>query len=126
MEKRKFERAPLDQSVAVVDENWQTLLGEARDLSLGGAFIAGVSAPVGAKLVVHLRCPGEDEPMPFPCTVRWQRADGIGVQFGKLGARETHALSELIRTLAPSRTREKVASEADLDIPIDFDDAAEG
>jgi hypothetical protein len=29
--------------------------------------------------------------------VRWTRSDGMGVQFGLIGARETHAITELTR-----------------------------
>ena len=29
---------------------------------------------------------------------RWQRKDGMGIQFRLLGARETHAITEIVRT----------------------------
>ena len=33
----------------------------------------------------------------IPGVVRWTRPDGMGVQFGLLGARETHAITELTK-----------------------------
>jgi type IV pilus assembly protein PilZ len=33
----------------------------------------------------------------LPGIVRWAKPDGFGVQFGSLGARETHAISELLK-----------------------------
>jgi type IV pilus assembly protein PilZ len=33
----------------------------------------------------------------LPAIVRWTKPDGFGVQFGSLGARETHAISQLLK-----------------------------
>jgi type IV pilus assembly protein PilZ len=52
--------------------------------------------PFGAELVVHLLLPGQKAPFALPGVVRWTRAgEGMGVQFGLIGARETHAITEL-------------------------------
>jgi hypothetical protein len=37
-------------------------------------------------------------------TVRWTTKSGIGVQFGLLGARETHTITEIVRE-ASSKSR---------------------
>jgi hypothetical protein len=34
--------------------------------------------------------------MVLPAVVRWGRGDGIGVQFGQLGAHDTHAIVEFM------------------------------
>jgi hypothetical protein len=36
--------------------------------------------------------------MLLPGIVRWTKQDGMGVQFRLLGARETHAITEIMRT----------------------------
>jgi hypothetical protein len=44
-----------------------------------------------------LRFPGTKAELRLPAIVRWATPDGFGVQFGSLGARETHAISELFK-----------------------------
>ena len=52
----------------------------------------------GADLVVHVTLPGEKSPFAMPGVVRWSKAgEGMGIQFGLLGARETHAITELTK-----------------------------
>jgi len=48
-------------------------------------------------VVVYATLPGEKAPFAMPGVVRWCRPDGMGVQFGNLGARETHAITELTK-----------------------------
>jgi type IV pilus assembly protein PilZ len=58
-------------------------------------------AAFGADVVVHVRlhtaARGEQE-FALPAVVRWVRSDGMGVQFGLLGALETHAITELTKS----------------------------
>jgi type IV pilus assembly protein PilZ len=54
--------------------------------------------PFGTEVIVHLRLPAYKEEFLLPAVVRWTRQDGMGVQFGLLGARETHAITEVVRT----------------------------
>jgi type IV pilus assembly protein PilZ len=122
VEKRKFERVPLGEPVVVVDERTgERCVGEAADLSVGGMFIEGVKAPFGAVVTVHLHITGDEAALVLPGVVRWEREHGIGVQFGSLGARETHAITEVIARAAPSRTRERVSARSDV-IELDLDD----
>ena len=44
--------------------------------------------------------PAQKAPFALPGVVRWNRDDGMGVQFGLIGARETHAITELTRPKA--------------------------
>jgi type IV pilus assembly protein PilZ len=52
----------------------------------------------GTQLKIRCRLPGAREDYTLPAVVRWTREGGFGVQFGLLGARETHALTELMRS----------------------------
>jgi len=52
----------------------------------------------GTEIVVHLTLPGHRIPLAMPAVVRWSRVgQGMGLQFGLLGARETHAITELTK-----------------------------
>lgn len=74
-----------------------TLLGTAKDISLGGMFVEIEAAPAFATAVtILMRLPGVGEAR-LPAVVRWTKSEGFGVQFGLLGARETHAISKLLR-----------------------------
>ncbi len=69
------------------------MTGVALDIGLGGMFIEAVeSLAYGASLEVIL--PGSS--IRLPATVRWSSGNGMGVQFGLLGARETHAVTTLV------------------------------
>jgi hypothetical protein len=41
--------------------------------------------------------PGAKKDLRLPAVVRWVKPGGFGVQFGLLGAFETHVLSELMK-----------------------------
>jgi hypothetical protein len=72
--------------------------GMARDIGIGGIFIESNEAlPFGTEVVVVGRLPGSHIDLRLPGVVRWAKPDGFGVQFGLLGARETHAISALPR-----------------------------
>ncbi|HVH41644.1 MAG TPA: PilZ domain-containing protein [Labilithrix sp.] len=100
IEKRRYARAPIDLPVAfAVKGGASSGRGNGKDISIGGMFVeTGAPAPFGAEVVVRVRLPtaarGEQE-FALPGVVRWVRADGMGVQFGLLGALETHAITEL-------------------------------
>ncbi len=75
--------------------------GQVHDLSVGGAFIATESSPsVGTKLSATIDMP-EGKPLVVDATVRWTKPDGIGIQFGLMGVRETYAVSEFLSGLEP-------------------------
>ncbi|EYF08651.1 Hypothetical protein CAP_2511 [Chondromyces apiculatus DSM 436] len=63
-----------------------------RDISLGGMFVETTTqVPFGATVTLYLPLPGMHNTT-IKATVRWTKPDGMGVQFGVMGARETHAL----------------------------------
>jgi len=101
VELRRHPRAPVDAAVEFVAKaSSERLAGRCRDVSLGGMFIQ-TPAPLafGTELLVYLTWPGQKAPVALPAVVRWTRpGQGMGVQFGLIGARETHALTELTRT----------------------------
>jgi type IV pilus assembly protein PilZ len=77
-------------------DSWETFTGTARDISLGGMYIATDSAaPFGTEVFVRIRVPGRRDQMVLPGVVRWRGDDGMGIQFGMLGARETHAITQM-------------------------------
>ena len=63
--------------------------------SVFGTPLAG--AVFGAEVVIRTNLPGSSEEHVLPGVVRWTRPDGMGVQFGLLGARETHLITEILR-----------------------------
>ena len=99
MELRRFNRAPINRPVlfAPPDDD-VSIEGVAMDVSLGGMFIdTEYPASFGDAITVHLTFEESSEEFALPAKVRWTRADGMGVQFGLLGARETFAITEIVR-----------------------------
>jgi type IV pilus assembly protein PilZ len=100
VELRRYQRAAIDVAVEFVAKgSVERLAGRAKDVSLGGMFLeTPTPLPFGAELVVHVTLPGQKNLCALPGVVRWTRGtDGMGVQFGLIGARETHAITELTR-----------------------------
>ena len=72
--------------------------GVAKDLSLGGMFIEATTVPdFGTNLNIVCRLPGATRDSNLPAIVRWAKPGGFGVQFGPLGARETHVIAGLLK-----------------------------
>jgi type IV pilus assembly protein PilZ len=97
IENRRHQRAPLDVSVEFVGKGSEARLrGRARDISVGGMFIE-TTEPLAfaSELTVHITLPAQKQSFMLPGVVRWARDGGMGVQFGLVGARETHAITEL-------------------------------
>jgi type IV pilus assembly protein PilZ len=96
---RRFQRTPIDEDVTFAPAGADAAKGahgRARDISLGGMFIeTKAPLPFGANLSVVIRLSGET--LVLPAVSRWARDSGMGVQFGLLGARETHLITELSR-----------------------------
>lgn len=100
MEKRRHERASIDVPVLFAVKGAAGHgQGIGKDISIGGMFILTEgTAAFGAEVVVRvrLRTPsGGEQDFDLPGVVRWVRDGGMGVQFGLLGALETHAITEL-------------------------------
>jgi len=100
VELRRHQRAAIDVPVEFVAKgSTERIAGQAKDISVGGMFVESATPlPFGAEVVVHVTLPGQRSPFALPGVVRWARGtEGMGVQFGLLGARETHAITELTK-----------------------------
>lgn len=87
-------RAHLDLRIQFT--NGRPVDGIATDISVGGMFVV-CPAPVDVGANVSITWPADDaRPLEVTGTVRWTKTSGFGVQFGLLGARETHALVEIV------------------------------
>ena len=94
-ENRKYPRKILMTEVAYQVGDGPLVEAQCRDISLGGMFIETTSPlPYGATLRLHLPLPGIRGGSVIDAVVRWSKPDGMGVQFGVMGARETHALTQ--------------------------------
>jgi uncharacterized protein (TIGR02266 family) len=100
VELRRYQRAPVDVPVEFgARGSTERIAGRAKDISLGGMFVeTPTPLPFGASVTIHLTLPGHKSPFALPGVVRWLRgSEGMGVQFGLIGARETHAITELTK-----------------------------
>jgi hypothetical protein len=97
-DKRVHPRVSVDTAVSCEPREGAPLAGMAKDISIGGMFIEATQIlPFGTEITIALRFPGTKAELRLPAIVRWATPDGFGVQFGSLGARETHAISELFK-----------------------------
>ena len=65
---------------------------------MGGMYVESDHGVVfGESLTLQLTLSGARAAMTLPAVVRWTDPRGFGLQFGLLGARETHAISQQIR-----------------------------
>ena len=70
--------------------------GVAVDISQGGMFVRTEAVvPFAESIILTLTLPGLGE-TDVPAFVRWTTPEGFGVQFGLLGARETHAIGAIV------------------------------
>lgn len=98
-DKRVHPRIPLSADVACEAAGGATIRGRAKDISVGGMFIESeASVSFGTQVSIVLRLPNAKADLRLPAVIRWLSPGGFGVQFGLLGARETHALSELFKS----------------------------
>jgi PilZ domain len=100
VELRRYQRAVIDVPVEFgARGSAERIAGRARDISLGGMFVESPTPfPFGADVMIHVTLPGQKTAFALPGVVRWLRgAEGMGVQFGLIGARETHAITELTK-----------------------------
>lgn len=98
MEQRRHHRVSLEQPVTFASEGGQGGQGLGRDISLGGMFVQTTEpADFGADVEIQIALGRNDAPMRLRGTVRWTRDDGMGVQFGPVGARDTFAITEFVR-----------------------------
>jgi hypothetical protein len=83
-------------------ESGERASGQCRDISLGGMRVETAwPLPFGTEVVAHVTFPGEKAAITLAAVVRWSRpGEGMGLQFGPMGARETHAITEATRRAA--------------------------
>lgn len=97
-EKRAHPRRPLHPPIAFKLDGGERVDAVCGDLSIGGAFIETTApAPFGSEITVFLHLPELNAEAQVRAIVRWGKKGGMGVQFGVMGARETHALVELLK-----------------------------
>ena len=96
-DKRVHPRVVVDLEVSCEPKAGPAFTGLAKDISVGGMFVetSGTMA-FGGELTIVVRLPSAKTDFRLPAVVRWVKPGGFGVQFGLMGARETHALTELM------------------------------
>jgi len=97
-DKRVHPRVVVNTPVSCEVKNGAAFEGLAKDISIGGTFVeTSEVVPFGTEVTIVGRFAGTKGDLRLPGTVRWAKPDGFGVQFGALGARETHAISQLLK-----------------------------
>jgi len=97
-DKRVHPRVNLDAEVSCERRDSAPFQGMAKDISIGGMFIESTEVlPFGTEITIVGKLPGTKAAVRLPGIVRWAKPTGFGVQFGSLGARETHAISQLLK-----------------------------
>lgn len=98
-DKRSHPRVPLSADVTCEVSAGVSILGRVKDISVGGMYIES-ETPVtfGTEVSIVLRLPNTKGDARLPGIIRWIKPGGFGVQFGLMGARETHAISELLKS----------------------------
>lgn len=103
VEQRRYARAPIDAPLTFTlkgRNDWKDGVG--KDVSVGGMSIeTDEKVPFGAEVEVSVQLPGDDDIFLIPGVVRWSSGGRIGVQFGMIGARETHVITEIARRSDP-------------------------
>ena len=88
----------MELPISVLYSDGTVMRGIAKNISLGGAYVeVDAPAPFGASVVLVVSLPGLAERVQIESVVRWNTPYGMGVQFGLMGARATHALTEALR-----------------------------
>jgi hypothetical protein len=100
-DRRAHPRAEIEIAILCERAGGPPLEGETKDLGIGGTFIETTELlPFGTRVVIIARLPGTTTDLRLPGIVRWQRTNGIGIQFDGLGSRETHAILTIVGTAA--------------------------
>jgi len=97
-DKRVHPRVVVNTPVSCEAKDGLRFAGLAKDISIGGMFVESTEVvPFGTELTIVGQFTGTKGDLRLPAVVRWAKPDGFGVQFGSLGARETHAISQLLK-----------------------------
>jgi c-di-GMP-binding flagellar brake protein YcgR len=95
-EKRRHSRVSLAVEITCKPAGGEAFKAVAKDISLGGMLVASEVNPLfGTQMIIVVQLPGQKAAFDLPCVVRWNLPEGFGVQFGLLGAKETHAITKL-------------------------------
>jgi type IV pilus assembly protein PilZ len=96
---RRFSRTPVDAPATLTYKGAsQSFVGRTKDISVGGMFLETAHVvPFGTDVTIRVRLPKSKDELTLPGVVRWVRSDGMGIQFGLLGAKETHEITEIVR-----------------------------
>lgn len=95
-EQRRHPRKVIELPVEIPLADGKVIRGVTRDISVGGAFLlVSEGLEFGLEIEIAIDLP-DLGPTRLPAIVRWRRPEGFGVQFGLLGARQTHGLTELM------------------------------
>lgn len=98
-DKRSHPRVPLIGDVTCEVNGAASILGRAKDISVGGMYIESeTKVSFGTEVSIVLRLPNTKANAKLPGIIRWIKPGGFGVQFGLLGAQQTHAISELLKS----------------------------
>ena len=97
-DKRSHPRVIVNTPVSCEVPDSTAFEGLAKDISIGGMFVESTEVvPFGTEVTIVGHFTGTKGDLRLPAIVRWAKPDGFGVQFGSLGARETHAISQLLK-----------------------------
>ena len=100
--RRVHERFDCDLPVGLFfgDQEYATV---ASNISLGGVYlVTNATIPYGSQVNVRFKVPALKEPATIGGTMRWNKPDGVGVQFGSLRALEVWALNQYFKGLRTS------------------------
>jgi type IV pilus assembly protein PilZ len=93
--------------VLLIFEDGSSLWGISRDVSLGGIFIETKTVvPFGARVTVSIPLRTRAVDLRIDGSVRWTNPEGVGVQFGLMGARATYELSALLAAAHDPKLRQ--------------------
>ncbi len=94
---REGERREIALEVVFQTEDGEPTRGVSRDIGIGGMFIR-TSAPAayGSEIKLSITLPTRAATLELTATVRWMSDEGMGVQFGLMGAKETYEITKLI------------------------------
>jgi hypothetical protein len=97
-DKRSHPRVPIDTIFSCEPKGGTPFQAKGKDVSVGGMYLESATSPAfGTELTIVGLLPGAKKALRLPAVVRWVKPGGFGVQFGLLGALETHVLSELMK-----------------------------
>jgi hypothetical protein len=100
-DRRAHPRVEIELAILCERVGGPPLEGVTKDLGIGGTFIETTELlPFGTRVMIVGRLPGTTADLCLPGIVRWQKTNGIGVQFDGLGPRETHAILTIVGTAA--------------------------